>query len=290
MCLVITLVVLLIIIPITYQLSTEAKVASNYLTDIYNQESINFPDSLKSLPLVGKKVVQLETEWNTHRALLLEHVLSYQNQILTVVKLAAKGLGKTLFILFIAIFSAFFLFRYGNELATRLTRACRNVGGSTLEHFIELVHGTIQATVYGVLLTSLVQGILAGIGFYIVGAPAPVLLGIVTAFLSFIPFGPPFLYVPIALYLIFATGSWIWGVFLLVWGTALVSTADNILRPLFISQATSMSLLLVLLGILGGISAFGLIGVFVGPVVIAICQKIWVEFTEARPESETKAA
>ena len=283
MCLGISVVLLLIVVPVSYQLSWEAKSASNFFSELYTAKNLQFPALLKENELIGERLIELENKWNTHRVEVLEHLLSYQNQILTIIKVAARGLGKTIFVVFVTIFSVFFLFRYGEDLTARLTRACRNLGGESLVHLIELVHSTIQATVYGVLLTSIVQGILAGVGFYIVGAPAPVLLGILTSFLSFIPFGPPFLYVPIALYMIFSD-SWVWGLFLLAWSTFLVSMADNVLRPLFISHATSMSLLLVLLGILGGIAAFGLIGVFVGPVVIAVCQKVWIEFTDPQPE------
>jgi predicted PurR-regulated permease PerM len=126
--------------------------------------------------------------------------------------------------------------------------------------------------------------VLAGIGYYVVGAPTPLLLGVLTLIVSFVPFGPPFVYIPVTAYLLFATElPWYHGVGLAIWGTIVVSTVDNILRPLFISQSTKLSTILVFIGVLGGVASFGLLGVFIGPALVAIAQLFWLEL--GRPTS-----
>jgi predicted PurR-regulated permease PerM len=140
----------------------------------------------------------------------------------------------------------------------------------------------VRGAAYSVLATAIAQGVLAGVGYYVTGAPTPLLLGVLTLFISFVPFGPPFVYIPVTAYLLFGTDlPWYHGVGLAVWGTVVVSTVDNILRPLFISHTTKLSTILVFIGVLGGVASFGLLGVFIGPALIAIAQLFWLEL--ARP-------
>jgi predicted PurR-regulated permease PerM len=106
---------------------------------------------------------------------------------------------------------------------------------------------------------------------------------------SLIPFGPPLVYVPVALYLILLSGQpWYYGAGLLVWGIGVVSTVDNLLRPLFISQATQVRPILVFIGVLGGLTAFGLLGVFIGPALIAVAQWLWLDFAQDKEPTESQ--
>jgi predicted PurR-regulated permease PerM len=136
-------------------------------------------------------------------------------------------------------------------------------------------YATIRATLYGVLLTSLAQGSLAGVGYYLVSAPYPVTLTIITALASLVPFGPPFIYIPVAIGLVLQGVSMYKIVLFLCWCVGVVSAADNILRPLFISQTTKLSFLLVLFGILGGVSSFGMLGLFIGPIIMVVVMHFW---------------
>ena len=120
---------------------------------------------------------------------------------------------------------------------------------------------------------------LAGIGYWVVGLGAPVLLGALTGILSIVPLvGTAIVWVPVGIYLM-STGA-VWkGIVMLTWGAVLVHPADQILRPILIGHATHVPFLIVLFGALGGLSAFGLIGLFTGPVVLAIAMAIWREWT-----------
>jgi predicted PurR-regulated permease PerM len=104
---------------------------------------------------------------------------------------------------------------------------------------------------------------------------------LITFFLSFIPMGPPLLWMPAALWL-YTEGNTTWGIFLILWGVLVISSVDNFLKPYFISLGSDLPLLLVLLGILGGIMAFGFIGVFIGPTILAVTYSLMIEWSSTR--------
>jgi predicted PurR-regulated permease PerM len=131
--------------------------------------------------------------------------------------------------------------------------------------------------------------LMAGIGYRVVGLENPVLLGVLTGVLSVVPaIGTAIVWVPMSVWLL-VTGS-VWkGIVLLVWGFLLVHPVDNVLRPLLISNVTRVPFLLTMFGAVGGLAIFGLVGVFVGPVLLGVAMAIWREWTmqEVRPVSAT---
>jgi predicted PurR-regulated permease PerM len=169
----------------------------------------------------------------------------------------------------IMLFLLFFFLRDGDRmLATAVglipMRPARR--GELVDH----VAAVTRAVVFGSLLTALVQGVLVGIGFALVGLPSPVVFGAIAAVASLIPFvGTSLVWVP-AVGVLFLQGRWVAALVLAVWSVAVVSSADNVVRPLFISGRAQISTLPVFLGLLGGVTAFGPIGLVVGPVVVAL--------------------
>jgi predicted PurR-regulated permease PerM len=142
---------------------------------------------------------------------------------------------------------------------------------------LESAYQTVRATLRGVLVTALAQGALAGLAYYVAGIQISLLLTILTVLAALLPFGPPFVYVPVAFMMAGSGYSWIAIAVFLVWCIGVVSVVDNLLRPYFISQATRLSFLLVLFGIVGGIASFGFVGVFIGPVVMTLAMHLWSE-------------
>lgn len=136
------------------------------------------------------------------------------------------------------------------------------------EVFRELEEVT-RSVFFGVLATALVQGAVGAIGFAIAGLPQPVTFGAAMFFCALLPGGTAIVWGPAAIYL-FATGSWGYGTFLLVWGVVAVSSIDNLIRPLFIGRGVRMHTLLIFFGLFGGMLAFGLVGLFVGPLIITL--------------------
>ena len=139
-----------------------------------------------------------------------------------------------------------------------------------------------RAVVRGTVLTSIVQGLLLGIAFAVVGLPAPVVFGVLGAVLSVVPFGGTALVWAPAVGMLMVQGSYMQAGILLAFGV-IVSSVDNFLKPLLISGRTVLPTLAVFIGVLGGLAAFGLIGLFLGPVVIALVLAL-IEFAkEKRP-------
>ncbi len=167
------------------------------------------------------------------------------------------------------LFLLFFFLRDGEEMAQRLL-ALIPLRAERKAHLVEHLAGVTQAVVLGVLLTAVVQGTLVGISFALVRLPSPVVFGALAAGTSLLPLvGTALVWVPAAGVLALQ-GRGVAAIFLVAWGAVVVSSADNFLRPLFISGRAQISTLPVFLGLVGGISVFGPIGMFLGPVVIAL--------------------
>ncbi|OHB26015.1 MAG: AI-2E family transporter [Desulfuromonadaceae bacterium GWC2_58_13] len=187
------------------------------------------------------------------------------------------GLGKNLSKLVLAILILFFFYRDGARIILELRHVLERFLGPRAHGYLVAAGATSRAVVYGVMLTALVQGSLAGAGYWVAGLDSPVTLGALTVLFALIPFGTPLLWGGAGAWLLSqgqigaALGLWFWG-------AAVVSQADNLLRPLFISSVSAIPFLLVLFGIFGGILAFGLVGLFVGPIVLAVAWAVWREW------------
>ncbi len=169
---------------------------------------------------------------------------------------------------FMMLFLLFFLLRDGRQL---LGRAVRLVPMEPLRRgeLLKLIGDTTRAVVYGEGMTAIAQGALVGIGFAIVGLPSAVVFGVLAAVVALLPaLGAAIVWAPAVLYLA-ATSQWGWALFLLIWGMG-VSVSDNLLRPMLISSHAPVSTLAVFIGVIGGVSAFGMIGVIVGPVLLTV--------------------
>jgi predicted PurR-regulated permease PerM len=177
----------------------------------------------------------------------------------------------------ISVLLAFFIYRDSENLVSSLRTVLHRISGGNSDRLIGIVYSTLQGVVYGILGTALVQGILAGIGLAIAGVPSPVLFGLLTFFLSLVPIGPPIVWVGAAIYL-FATSHPAWGVFMLVYGFFIISGIDNVIKPYLISRGAKLPFIIMLLGAIGGIIAFGFIGAFLGPTLLALAYSFLEDF------------
>jgi predicted PurR-regulated permease PerM len=182
---------------------------------------------------------------------------------------AVKNVFLFLLQLFLVVFSLFFLYRDGRRVQ-RSFWSVLPVEEEKKRALEESVTRILPSVLTGVLLTALVQGILGGIGFWIAGLPSPFFFGALICVASLLPVvGTMLVWLPGALYLLFQ-GMTGWGIFLLAWGFLVVGSSDNILRPLLSRRQSGLPVSLLMLGSLGGLFAFGLVGVILGPVVIGI--------------------
>jgi predicted PurR-regulated permease PerM len=179
------------------------------------------------------------------------------------------GLANGVLLFMLALFVAFFFYLYGEPIAARLRLILRRIAGARAERLIVITGATVRGVVYGILLTAIVQGILTAFGLWLSGVPRPVLLGAVAGFIAVLPIGAPVVWIPCALWLM-SSGHLGWGVFLAVYGVVAVSGADSVIRPWFIARGAQLPFVLTVLGVLGGAIAFGLLGIFLGPVLLGI--------------------
>jgi len=170
---------------------------------------------------------------------------------------------------FFVVFTMYYLFRDGEQIVKRLPAALP-VSPPQGEAIIARTQEVVSASVYGVVTIASLQGLLGGFAFWLLGVPSPVLWAVLMTFVCMIPIaGSFFVWLPLSIYLL-ATGHWIKAVLLIVWGALVVSTIDNFLRPRLIKKQTKLHELFVFFSVLGGISVFGLLGLVLGPVVLAI--------------------
>ena len=185
-------------------------------------------------------------------------------------------------------FLAFFMLRDADALAERMGVAVDRLTGGRGRHLMNVAGATVKGVINGILGTALAQALVAGIGFGMAGVPGAILLGCLTFFFAVIPFGPPIIWIPAALWL-FSQGTPGWGVFMLLWGVLGISGVDNFLRPYLISQGSKMPFALVFCGVIGGAMAFGLVGVFLGPTLLAVAYRLIEEWAVA-PAARAEAA
>jgi predicted PurR-regulated permease PerM len=205
----------------------------------------------------------------------------WSHEIVAVVGGVSRNLAKLL----ITLVTLFFVYRDADRWTRQLQQITARYLGRRLDPYLTATARMIRAVVYGLLIAAVLQGAIAGVGYWLTGLGSPVLLGTLTGIASLIPvIGTVLIWGPCAVWLIAQGHLWA-GVGLLAWGAALVHPIDNVLRPLVISDRTRTPFLLVLFGAAGGISAFGLVGAFVGPVILSIAVAAWREWTTAAQAS-----
>jgi len=245
-------------------------------------EPPDLPTWVGGLPLIGPSLVGWQGAFRANPGslprLLIERAPLWSQTLVSM----AGDVGKNLFQVAMTLLTVFFMFRHGDDLVAQVRRALRHLAGPSLERTLDLIGVTVRAVVYGVLVTALAQGFLAGMAYWLLGVRRAALLGSLTAFLALTPVGPPLVWGSVALWL-FATGPAWKGVTLILWSVLVVGTVDNLLRPILIGGQAQISFLLLLFGVLGGAAAFGLLGLFVGPVVLAVLLAVWREWA-AEPE------
>ena len=243
-------------------------------------EPLQIPAFIKNLPWLGDWLNSLLAQ---HTALITQPngvstaintwLVSHVSDITAL----AGGVGKNLVKMLFVVIILFFFYRDGARIMHQIKHVLARFIGPQVHGYLHAAGTTTRAVLYGVLLTAFIQGIVAGIGYWVAGISSPVIFGIVTAILALIPFCTPLAWGFAGLWLLMqgntaeAIGIWIWG-------AAVVSQFDNFLRPIFISSVSAIPFLLVLFGVLGGLLAFGLVGLFLGPVILTVVWSLWREW------------
>ena len=238
---------------------------------------VDLPDSIKNMPVVGQQIKDALWEINKDPEGSMAAFKAWINSHLYYGKVALDVAFSSLAKMGMALMTLFFFYRDGISLVKQIRQALRNIIGNRIDGYIDSVGTTTQAVVYGIGLTALAQAILAGIGYFVAGAPSPILLTLITFVVALIPFGTPFAWGGVSLWLI-SQGFTTEGIGLALWGMLVISWVDNLIRPIVISGATKIPFFIIFIGVLGGLTAFGFVGLFIGPVVLAIGLAVWREW------------
>jgi predicted PurR-regulated permease PerM len=238
---------------------------------------MQLPPALMRLPWIGDQLRDL-----TNRAAQDPHALGLELRKITdhsfdEIAHVVGGITRNAVKLLLTVVSLFFVYRGGESFAQQLARALGQVLGPRVDNYLQAIGQTVKAVVYGLVLAAAVQGVLVGLGYWIAGAGAPVFLAALTTVCGLIPFAVPALLIGVVLWLV-AAGHTVAAVALAIWGSIVVGWTDHIVRPFLISREAQIPFLVVMFGVLGGLAAFGLVGLFIGPVILAVLLAIWREW------------
>src|SRR5688572_2854965 len=237
------------------------------------------PECVARLPVIGERAASYWGSFAHDTAKLVAELRRFVEPMQRALVAGGAAVLGGLLQLALSILIAYFILRDGDTLGSRVQIAADRLAGERGLRLARSCAATVRGVVIGILGTALAQGVLAGLGFWMAGVAAAPLLGFATFLLSPVPIGPPLVWLPVALYLL-QQGEIGWAIFILLWGALVVSSIDNVLKPLIISRGSDLPFILVLLGVLGGIVAFGFIGVFLGPVLLALGYSLVTEWSQ----------
>jgi len=277
-------VALVFIVPLALegmQLAREAHNAADWLRDA-QAHGVPEPDLLKRVPF-GQS--ELDNWWQQNLAdpggvkdlverLTRGHAIDLSRQAGEQAARRVTGFVFTLLILF-------FMFRERASLARQTPIAAVRAFGPASERLLRQIVASVHGTVNGLVLVGFGQGVVLGIVYAFAGVPHPTVFGAFTAVAAMIPFGAPVIFV-IAAVVLLAKGAVAWSIAVVCIGFAVLFVADHFVRPVLIGGATQLPFIWVLLGILGGVEVWGLLGLFLGPAMMAAMILLWREWTDER--------
>lgn len=286
------LLIVVLLLPVSFLLIN----LHGELADTYRELSIKFaekplvlPEAVTRIPVVGPTLTEALTGvWNDsefRKQQLREWLEPWLGELAGII----GKIGRSVAELAVTVVALFFFYRDGDRVLEQARKGLRKVVGDPAERYFKAVGDTTRAVVSGVIIAALAQGFVAGVGYAIIGVRAPILFGAVTAVTALVPFiGTMAVWGPIGVWLLFQdqTGA---GLALLAWGAFIVNPTDNILKPLLISNTADIPLVIVLFGLMGGLLVFGLIGLFLGPLVFAVLIAIWREWLDEDRPAGTSA-
>jgi predicted PurR-regulated permease PerM len=277
-----SLLVLVMLLPMVFLATSIASGTDALIDEVQPYFSKGIPPRppaiVRSIPLLGneidrswRRIASNQTEQNAFLQQLIEPARKIAISIGSIV---ATGLLQIALVVFVA----FFLYRDGAAIRKALQVGAHKLGGDLGDEMIHLTQHTVLGVMLGIVGTAVAQAAVAMLGFLIAGVPGAVLLGFGTFFLSMIPIGPPILWGAAAAWL-YSQDETGWAIFLVLYGTFVISSIDNFLKPILMARGSGVSVLLIALGVIGGIIVFGFIGIFLGPVLLALGHMLVTRWT-----------
>lgn len=248
------------------------------VTETLSKKNPASPDWLVEIPIAGSYLRDLWVEYTVDREKLLLLVQEHAGTISNWLLIVGGALGRGIADISLAVIFSFFMFRHGYAVAARMIALTERAIGARGESLLRLTKSTLIGVIYGVLGTAVIQGIIAAIGFFIAGVPGAALLGLITFLVAVVPVGPPLIWGGATVWLVMQDQLG-WAIFMGLWGAIAISSLDNVFRLYFISLGAKLPMLLILLGVFGGLLAFGFIGLFVGPTLLAIAYNLILDWS-----------
>ena len=274
-------------LPLTQEILSEVSKIRGFLQNPH----ATLPPWIDHLPVVGPRAEGWYQNFRSHTPSLSiffdklqSHLLSLGDRLFSIMTDAGKIAVKTL-ILFLALF-AFYL--RGPALWSGIRTLLLRFGGPATERPLNQIAPVTRGVVYGMFFTALTQALLAGAGFWIAGIPEALLLTFILFFTALFPMGAVAVWLPASLTLL-AQGRTLPFILFLLWNAIIVGGIENVIKPIFIGRSSEMPFILILLGVLGGLGAFGIIGLFIGPVILAILQTLWQDAITPTPPAPATA-
>jgi len=246
-----------------------------------NRDGAPMPDWLRTLPLVGEYLTPYWLEHVDRPQALSELAVLFSGEQLGniyrwLLALSTQAFHLLLILVFMLI-TLFFVFKDGYVIAAQLDRVGSSVLGERWGRFSRMVPATVSSTVTGMGLVALGEGVVLGTAYWIAGVPSPVALGVLTGFMALIPGGAPLAFTLVSIYLA-ATGDIIEGVALFLWGSVELFVVDKTIRPTLVGGPIKLPFLPTFFGLIGGVTTMGIVGLFIGPVLMALLVAIWREW------------
>lgn len=298
-------VIVILVVPLSLALSYAIKEAGNFFAWALaaNKHGVDVPAWIMSLPMVGERLAEY---WRTY--LGKPHALGALVEIVSgehlgnIYRMVLSATGNAFQLLLTVLFmliTLFFVYKDGTRMVGQLDILGERVLPARWQRFSRVVPATVSSTVTGMCLIALGEGVVLGLAYWVAGVPSPVLLGVITGFMALVPGGAPLSFTLVSLYLV-GSGHLVAGIGLFVWGTVELFIVDKTLRPRLVGGPVKLPFLPTFFGLVGGVKTMGIVGLFVGPVLMALLVAIWREWVRnvererdqsiLNPEGEEPAA
>ncbi|MBX4911288.1 MULTISPECIES: AI-2E family transporter [Rhizobium] len=285
---IVTFLVIPIVLAITY---TTGEVRNWVAWAIHaNRAGAPTPDWIVALPWAGAYLDEIWTKYIGSPGALGEVIQAVSGanigNIYRAVLAAGGGAFHLLLTLLFMLIALFFVYRDGFSFSKQIDMLGERILPNRWERISRVVPATISSTVMGMTLIAIGEGIVLGVAYWIAGVPSPVTLGVLTGVMALIPGGAPLSFTLVSIYLL-ASGSHVAGVGLFVWGTVELFIVDKTLRPKLVGGPIKLPFLPTFFGLVGGVKTMGFLGLFIGPVLMALIVAIWREWIHEARNAES---
>ena len=277
------IVLTVLIIPLSVAVSYAISEAGNLVRWLLlaNRDGMAVPQWISALPVVGHTVAEYWTVYLGEPHALGKWVELVSGQHLgDVYRMVVSATGNVFHVALSVLFmlmTLFFVYKDGKVLAGQLDMVGEKILPTRWQQFSRVVPATVTSTVTGMGLIAIGEGVVLGVAYWIAGVPSPVLLGVITGVMAMIPGGAPLSFTLVSLYLV-GSGDLVAGVGLFLWGTIELFIVDKTLRPKLVGGPVKLPFLPTFFGLVGGVQTMGFVGLFVGPVLMALVVAIWREW------------